>query len=189
MAAVIAAGKALAWGVSNYASWQILEMVHLCDARKMPRPTISQALYNALIRELDVEHFAFAKKHGVHVTVYNPLAGGLLSGRHERARDGTKGSRFDKNALYLRRYWTEAMFDRVDELKKVADAERLSLVDLSYAWVASRPGVDSIVVGPASVEQLDAAIAGCDKTLSPDALARIDELDRTWRGTDSHYVR
>ena len=189
MAEILRAGKARAWGVSNYASWQILEMIHLADARKMPRPTISQVLYNVLIRELDIEYFAFAKNHGIHSTIYNPLAGGLLSGRFTHAPAAPSGTRFDKNQLYLRRYWTPAMFARVDELRAIASAEEMSLVDLSYAWVASRPGVDSIIVGPGTVEQLDAAIDGCDKVLSKDALARIDELDRAWRGTDSHYAR
>lgn len=188
MAELVDAKKVRAWGVSNYGAWQILEILHLADARKMPRPTISQVLYNPLIRELDVDYFAFAKKYGIHTTIFNPLAGGLLTGKH--ARGGSqKGSRFDNNALYQRRYWTDAMFDRVDALRAVADAEELDLVGLAYAWAASRPGVDSILAGPADVTQLDAAIDGCEKRLSAAALARIDELDRTWRGTDTHYVR
>ncbi len=189
VAVLLESKKIRAWGVSNYAAWQILEMMQLSDACGMARPTISQVLYNLVIRELDIDYFAFAKTRALHTTIFNPLAGGLLSGRHVRASAAPKGSRFDGNALYQRRYWTDAMFDRVEALCVVAESEKMSLVELSYAWVASRPGVDSILVGPVTVEHIDAAIEACDKRVSPEALAKIDELDRTWRGTDAHYVR
>ncbi len=189
IAVLLESKKIRAWGVSNYAAWQVLEMMHLCDARAMPRPTISQVLYNVLIRELDIDYFAFAKSHAIHTTIFNPLAGGLLSGRHVRASAAPKGSRFDGNALYMRRYWTDAMFDRVDALRAIAESENMSLVELSYAWVAARAGVDSILVGPVTVEHVDAAIDACEKRLSPAALTKIEELDRTSRGTDTHYVR
>src|SRR5580704_4767062 len=78
MHALIDSKKVRAWGVSNYASWQILEMLHVCDAREMPRPALSQVIYNLLIRQIEIEHLAFARRYGVEVTVYNPLAGGLL---------------------------------------------------------------------------------------------------------------
>lgn len=92
--------KIRAWGVSNYGAWQVLEMMHVADARKMPRPIIAQQLYNVLLRQLDVEWFAFARRYELHTIVYNPLAGGLLSGKHVRDGSTQKGSRFDKNRLY-----------------------------------------------------------------------------------------
>jgi aryl-alcohol dehydrogenase-like predicted oxidoreductase len=187
---VLRAGKARAWGISNYASWQILEIDRIADAKGMPRPAIAQQMYNHLIRQLDVEYFAFARSYPVHTTVYNPLAGGLLAGKHARgASPAGSRSRFDGNKLYQRRYWTERMFDVVDALKQVADGEGMSLVDLSYAWVAGRPGVDSVLVGPASVEHLDAAVDGCQKSLSAAALEKLDELHRTFQGTDATYAR
>jgi aryl-alcohol dehydrogenase-like predicted oxidoreductase len=63
------------------------------------------------------------------------------------------------------------------------------MVELAYAWVAGRPGVDSILVGPATVEQLDAAFDAIARPLSNEARARIDELAREWAGTDTSYVR
>jgi aryl-alcohol dehydrogenase-like predicted oxidoreductase len=189
MAAVVRSGKARSWGVSNYASWQILEMRGLAAARGLPEPAVSQVLYNAIHRQLDVEYFAFVRRYPLHTTVYNPLAGGLLAGKHRFEEAPEKGSRFDENAFYTRRYWTRAMFDRVEELRAVADREGLTMVQLAYAWVASRPGVDSILVGPATVQHLDDAIDAVGRTLSKTALDRIDELSRTWSGTDTNYVR
>jgi aryl-alcohol dehydrogenase-like predicted oxidoreductase len=189
MRALVESGRVRTWGVSNYASWQILDMHALADARGLARPVVSQVLYNALHRQLDVEYFAFTRRHPIHTTVYNPLAGGLLTGKHSFDAAPGKGSRFDENAMYRRRYWTRAMFDRAAQLGAVAEREGCTLVDLSYAWVASRPDVDSILVGPATVEQLDQAIEAAARPLSPEAIARIDELGRDWSGTDTAYVR
>ena len=122
MKAVLEAGKALAWGVSNYASWQVLEIDALADAHGMPRPAVSQVMYNLLIRQLEIEYFAFARRYPLHTTVYNPLAGGLLAGKH-REDTVPAGSRFDKNPLYLRRYWTTHLFELVRDLAAVAADE------------------------------------------------------------------
>jgi aryl-alcohol dehydrogenase-like predicted oxidoreductase len=189
MKALLDDGRVRAWGVSNYASWQILEMNVLADGRSMPRPTVSQVLYNAVHRQLDVEYFDFARRFPIHTSVYNPLAGGLLTGRHRPENPPEKGSRFEANAMYRGRYWTDAMFDRAEAVAEVARSEGLTPVHLAYAWVASRSGVDSILVGPASVEQLDVALDAVATKLSPAALRRMDELWRAWEGTDTNYVR
>jgi aryl-alcohol dehydrogenase-like predicted oxidoreductase len=181
--------KILSWGVSNYAAWQVLEMMHKADARRMPRPVIAQQLYNVLLRQLDVEYLPFARTYALHTTVYNPLAGGLLSGKHARDGSTQRGSRFDKNRLYQGRYFTDAMFDRVDALQGLARAEAMSLVDLSYAWLAGAPGVDSILLGPASVAQLEEGVRACERGLTPEVRGLVDALHRVWLGTDTYYVR
>jgi aryl-alcohol dehydrogenase-like predicted oxidoreductase len=183
--------KIKAWGISNYAAWQVLEMINIADVNKrgLPRPAIAQQLYNVLLRQLDVEYFPFARKYKLHTTVYNPLAGGLLSGRHSRDGSTQKGSRFDKNRLYQGRYFTDAMFDRVDALEALAKAEQMSLVQLSYAWIAGATGVDSILLGPASVQQLDESVTACRRGLTPEVRGVIDALYRTWMGTDTKCVR
>ncbi len=188
MKAVLEAGKALAWGVSNYASWQVLEIDALADAPGMPRPAVSQVMYNLLIRQLEIEYFAFARRYPLHTTVYNPLAGGLLAGKH-REDTVPAGSRFDKNPLYLRRYWTTHLFELVRDLAAVAADERMALVELSYAWLAGRPGVDSILLGPGDVAQLDAGIVGAGKRLAPETVKRIDDLHVAFAGTDARYAR
>lgn len=181
--------KIRAWGVSNYGAWQVLEMMHVADARKMPRPIIAQQLYNVLLRQLDVEWFAFARRYELHTIVYNPLAGGLLSGKHVRDGSTQKGSRFDKNRLYQGRYFTDAMFDRVDALSDLARAEGMSLLELSYAWLSGAAGVDSILLGPASVKQLEEGVAACSRGLTPEVRGVVDALHRVWMGTDASYVR
>jgi aryl-alcohol dehydrogenase-like predicted oxidoreductase len=189
MKAVVDSGRVRAWGVSNYAAWQILEMDHLADARSLARPVVSQVIYNLLHRQLDVEYFVFARRYPIHTTVYNPLAGGLLAGKHRFEQEPAKGSRFDANAFYQRRYWTRGMFDRVEQLRALADRAGMTMVAFAYAWLASRPDVDSILVGPATVEQLDDAVDAVGRALPEDVLGAIDDLARTWSGTDTSYVR
>jgi aryl-alcohol dehydrogenase-like predicted oxidoreductase len=189
MKELVDSGRVRAWGVCNYASWEILEMDHLADARGLARPIITQMLYNALHRQLDVEYFAFARRYPIHTSVYNVLAGGLLTGRHAFEQAPGKGSRFDANAMYQRRFWTKEMFGRVEQVRAVAGSEGLGLVDFAYAAVASNPGVDSILVGPANVAQLDQAIDAVERRLSDRAQKALDELRRDWAGSDTNYVR
>src|SRR5215472_10784662 len=188
MKELLDAGKVRAWGVSNYASWQILEMRGLADARGMPHPAISQVIYNALVRQVEVEYFAFARRYPMHTTVYNPLAGGLLAGAHVRG-EPPSGSRFAGNAIYQRRYWSERFFQQVEAFVGLAREEGMSAAALAYAWVAGRSGVDSILVGPATVAQLDEAIDACKRPLSDAASRRIDEIQYALSGTDARYAR
>lgn len=186
---VLASGKAARWGVSNFASWQILEIFHACDRTGLARPVVSQQLYNLLVRQLDLEYLRFAAKYGLHTTVYNPLAGGLLAGRHARDGSTVRGSRFDKNPLYQRRYLTEPFFEAVEALRGVAERAGTDLVTLSYAWLARRPGVDSILVGPGTLQHLEAALAASTTELAPETLAAVDDVHRALVGTDASYAR
>ena len=188
MKAVLDSGKARAWGVSNYASWQVLEIDTLADKHGMPRPAISQVLYNVLIRQLELEYFPFARRYPIHTSVYNPLAGGLLAGKH-RQDAVPEGSRFDKNALYLKRYWSSRFFELVTAIGEIAAQEGLRLLELSYAWVSWHAGVDSVLLGPGDVAQLDAGIDGAAKRLSAEAVRKIDELHLAFAGTDAKYAR
>lgn len=177
------------WGVSNYASWQILEMHRIAESIGLAKPVASQVLYNALHREIEVEYFGFARRYPIHTTVYNPLAAGLLTGKHTFDETAPKGSRFDGNAMYQRRYWSRAMFDRTAALALVAQDAGMSLLQLAYAFIASRSDVDSVLVGPATVAHLDDALDALALPLTEDVKRRIDALAIEWAGSDTHYVR
>jgi aryl-alcohol dehydrogenase-like predicted oxidoreductase len=189
MKAIVDRGRVHAWGVCNYASWEILEMDHLADARSLARPVVTQVLYSPIHRQLDVEYFAFARRYPIHTSVYNVLAGGLLARPHSLEQAPAKGSRFDENAMYQRRFWTPTMFAHAAQIRALAGDCGLSPVDFTYAWVAAQPGVDSILVGAATVEHVDQAVDAVRLTLPPDALAKADALAREWAGTDTNYVR
>jgi aryl-alcohol dehydrogenase-like predicted oxidoreductase len=136
-------------------------------------------LYNLLVRQLDVEYFAFARAHPIHTTIYNPLAGGMLAA----------GRRFERLEMYKRRYWNTALLALAEKHRAVAVEHGLDLVTLAYAWVAQRPGVDSVLSGPGTVMHLDAAIDACARVLPPELLKRLDEVHREYLGTDASYAR
>jgi aryl-alcohol dehydrogenase-like predicted oxidoreductase len=185
----IARGRVRHLGVSNFASWQILEIVRLCDERGLPRPRISQVMYNLLIRQVEIEYLRFARKYPIHTTVYNPLAGGLLTDRYQVGDSVASGSRFDKNKLYQKRYWSERMLELVQGYRALAAEAQLGIVELAYAWLAGAPGVDSILVGPGSVEHLDAALDAVEKTVSPEIREKARALHEAFTGTDASYAR
>lgn len=181
---LLESGKIRHWGASNYAAWQILEMKGVLGL-----PAVSQQVYNALVRQLDVEYFKFTRRYPVHTTVYNPLAGGVLAGVHAADARPPKGSRFDNNTRYRRRYWSRALFAATEDLRDIAADNGLTLVQLAYAFVLRRPGVDSVLVGPGSVAHLEDALAARQIVLSPDTLNRIDAVYRDLVGTDASYAR
>lgn len=181
--------KILAFGVSNYASWQILEIMHLCDQSKIPRPVIAQQLYNLLIRQLDIEYARFARTYKLHTTVYNALAGGMLTGRYQMDSAVEAGTRFDKNRMYLGRYWNERLFQLIDAYKELAQKAGMSLTDFAYAWLAGAPVVDSVLIGPASLTHLDAALDGIEKKLPEDLRVEVDATHKAFLGTDTYYAR
>jgi len=189
VASLLERGKARSFGVSNYASWQILEIFHACDRAGMPRPVIAQQLYNLLIRQLDLEYLRFSAKYGLHTTVYNPLAGGLLTGAHRDRASITPRSRFDGNKLYQGRYWSASMRTLADAYEDLARAHHLTAVELAYAWLARAPGVDSILVGPGSIEHLEAAANGIRADLPAEAVRAIEVLNKAHLGTETTYAR
>src|SRR5262249_38601895 len=142
-----------------------------------------------LIRQIETEYVGFTRAHPIHTTVYNPLADGLLTGRHRRTGETEPGSRFEKNRMYQGRYWSDRFFELVEAYRALASELGTSLVDLSYAWLAGAPGVSSILVGPGTAPHLDAAFSGMEKVLPPDARERADAIHRAYLGTDASYVR
>ena len=91
VARLVRAGKARSFAVSNFASWQILELRALAEGEGIAPPSMSQVLYNALVRQIEVEYVPFTRKYPVHTTVYNALAGGLLTGRYAPGARSVRG--------------------------------------------------------------------------------------------------
>ncbi|MBL9023124.1 MAG: aldo/keto reductase [Myxococcales bacterium] len=189
IATLLSSGTIRAFGISNYASWQILEIFHACDRANIPRPIIAQQIYNLLIRQLELEYFRFASKYGLHTTVYNPLAGGLLTSRYAATAEIPKGSRFDKNKLYQGRYWSERMLALAEEMGAIASAEGLSRQRFAYAWLAASRDVDSILVGPGTLAHLDEAIDAVATPIGEESRERADEAFRRFQGTETSYAR
>lgn len=181
-------GLIRAYGVSNYASWHIMETQRVADALSMPGPRVAQQLYNLMVRQLDVEYFKFTRRYPIHTTAYNALAGGLLAKPYTFDAP-PDGGRFFKNTMYQRRYWTKALFAHKAELARVAADAGLDLITFAYRWLSSHEGVDSILIGPTTVEQLDVALDAIGTPLEADVLSAVDEATRAFLGTEATYAR
>jgi len=189
MAALVDAGKIGHIGVSNYAAWQIADIHALSAQHGWPRVSIAQQMYNLISRGLDDEYASFAAAHGMTTVVYNPLAGGLLTGRYQTADQPEPGTRFS-SASYRERYWNERQFAAVDALATVAADAQMSLTQLAMRWLLSRPVVDSVLVGASTREQLDENLSALDDSpLSPELLDCCDDVWQQLKGPVPRYNR
>lgn len=190
MEELVRAGKVRYPAVSNYAAWQVTEIHWIAAQKGYKPPFISQPMYNLLARGIEEEYLPFCKRFGVAVVPYNPLAGGLLAGKHSRDSNPLAGSRFDNNPLYLGRYWHADYFAAVEELKDVARGAGKTLVGLSLAWLLAQPQVDSVILGASSpaqlAENLEASQGG---PLDAAALERCNAVWKSLRGVSPKYNR
>ncbi|GAB3466478.1 aldo/keto reductase [Streptomonospora sediminis] len=192
VAELVAEGKIGALAVSNYAAWQIAELNSAADATGAPRPVIAQQLYNLLARRVEEEYTEFAAATGLLTMVYNPLAGGLLTGRHRYSASPDSGRFGDSRiaAMYRERYWEPALFEAVGELARIADGAGLSLTDLSLRWLLSRPATGALLLGGSRSEQLRANLAAAAAgPLPADTIAACDAVGASLRGPMPAYNR
>jgi 1-deoxyxylulose-5-phosphate synthase len=187
---VIKAGKVRYGAVSNYAAWQVCEILCLCEKRAYAAPRISQPMYNVLARGLEAEYLPFCRRFGISVIAYNPLAGGLLTGKQSADKGPIEGTRFDKNALYMGRYWHEDYFAAVEELKGAAREAGKTLVELALQWLFSQEQVDSVILGASRPEQLAENLKAVESgRLEAGVLERCDEVWKRLRGVTPKYNR
>jgi aryl-alcohol dehydrogenase-like predicted oxidoreductase len=189
MEQLVKAGKIRFPAVSNYASWQVTEAQWIAADRHYTPATVSQNLYNLLARGLEQEFLPMCRRFGIFTCIYNPLAGGLLTGKQSQERP-LPGTRFDSNQMYLDRYWHSAFFEAVDELRPVAAANGRSLVSVALNWVFHHSQADCIIMGASRLEQYRQNLAVLEDGPLPDGL--LAACDSAWaklRGVTPKYNR
>src|SRR5699024_318302 len=142
-------GKVKRFGLSNYSSWQIQQIIQLCKENSYLIPNISQQMYNLLSRRVEVEYAEFAEVTQLETIVYNPLAGGLLARMLDQNILPETG-RFGDSAqgqMYRERYWNAEQFSVVKELSKLAQDAGLSLLEMSFRWLLNQPLTQGILIG------------------------------------------
>ncbi|MGH9666910.1 MAG: aldo/keto reductase [Bryobacteraceae bacterium] len=182
-------GKVRYPATSNYAAWQVTQMLCVSATQGHKPPLLSQHMYNLLARGIEQEYLPMCRELGVSSIVYNPLAGGLLTGKQHRDAP-EKGTRFDKNLMYLDRYWHPAYFDAVDELRGIADRAGRSLVGLSLTWLLRHTQTDCVILGASKLEHLESNLEVIDDP--PLDAATIEAVDAVWaklRGITPKYNR
>jgi len=122
------------------------------------------------------------------VIPYNPLAGGLLTGKHRRNAPPQEGSRFTIGTAaktYTERYWQEREFDTVDAVVKLAKDHGIEPATLAVAWVLAQPAITSPLIGASKPEQLKASVAAVTLKLDPTLKAQLDKLTHEYRMGDA----
>ena len=171
-------GKIRYLGISNYAAWQVSELLSTAQINKWLAPNISQPMYNLLARGIEQEYIPMAKKLDVAMVVYNPLAGGLLTGKHNFERY-TPGTRFDGNKMYQDRYWNEGNFHAISELKSLAECHGRSLSSIALNWILHHTMVETMILGASSLGQMKQNLATCEEGPLPEEV--LEGCDRIWR--------
>lgn len=190
MEELVRAGKVRFPAISNYAAWQVAEILCIGEKRGYKPYHISQPMYNLIARGIEDEYLPFCRRFGVAVVPYNPLAGGLLTGKHSRQSGPAAGTRFDGNKMYLDRYWLDEDFAAVEELRSVAADAGKTLVELAFQWLLAQPIVDSIIVGASRLDQLQENLkAARTSALDHSTLERCDAVWKRLRGVTPKYNR
>src|SRR6202451_989074 len=147
---LVRAGKVRYIGCSNFYTYQLVRAIGRSETLRLTRFDSVQPRYNLLFRQIEREMLPFCHEEGVGVIPYNPIAGGLLSGKHARTAPPPDGTRFTLGTAaenYQSRYWHDREFDTVDILRPLADEAGVSLVTLSVAWVLAHPAITSPIIG------------------------------------------
>jgi aryl-alcohol dehydrogenase-like predicted oxidoreductase len=192
IAALIRAGKIEQFGVSNFSAWQIAQIVAIAAEVGAPPPAISQQLYNVVARRLEEEYQEYAVTTGLATAIYNPLAGGLLTGRYSLDSVAGHGRFGDaRNAgEYRRRYWDERFFAAIDKLRALAAGTGISLGELALRWTIGRPVVQSVLLGGSTASHLRANLQALARgPLPQDVTDAADAVGADLRGPMPAYNR
>lgn len=162
-------------GCSNFAAWQLGKALWTSDRLGISRFDSIQPRYNLIFREIERELLPLCADQGVGVIVYNPLAGGLLTGKHPR-EEPLEGTRFALSDMYRDRYWNERNHAAVARYARLAQDHGHDPVTFAVAWTLANPAITSAIVGASRPEQLDATLAAAEVTLDTAVLSACDEV-------------
>ena len=176
-------GKVKELGLSNYPAWQVVDIWHKCDAHGCPRPTVYQGMYNALCRNVEPELFPAIRSLGMRFYAFNPLAGGLLTGKHMQDEKLEGDGRFARLKSYRDRYWKQSYFDAIGEIKKACEAENIPMAEAAYRWLVNHSMIkselgDGILLGASRIEQMEQNLIAVTKGELPQSI--LYAMDSAW---------
>ena len=195
---LVQSGKVRYIAVSNFASWQVVKAKWISENNHFVAPVCNQVVYNLLQRDIERELVPCLKDQKVGLAIFNPLGGGLLTGKHQRGQpQGVNRFNSDQPSgaatlgqLYFERYWTDANFDAIDGYSAIAKQAGISLVELAMRWMISQHHVDTILIGASKKEQLYQNISLLDKPdLDAEVLAACDAVYAKLAGIRFKYNR
>lgn len=185
---IVKSGRARYVGVSNFMAWRLARAIGRSELRNLVSFVSVQPRYSLLFREIERELLPLCADEGLGVIPYNPLAGGLLTGKYDKGDKPGENSRFTlgtAGAMYQGRYWNDRAFDTVTQLHALAEQAGMPLATLAVAWVMANPVITAPLLGASRPEQLDATLAAADVTLDPALKAKLDEITADYRKGDA----
>ena len=185
---VVRSGKARYIGCSNYHAYRVARALGRSEALRLAKFVSVQPRYNLLFRQIERELLPLCEEDKLAVMPYNPLAGGLLTGKHKRSSPPPEGSRFKLGAaggMYTERYWKDREFDAVDGFVALAREHGIDPTTLAIAWVLANPAITTPIIGASKPEQLKASIDAVERKLDPALKQKLDELSHQFRMGDA----
>ncbi|MED5803854.1 aldo/keto reductase [Gordonia sp. Z-3] len=170
-------GKVRYIGSSSYSGSQIVEAQWAAKENRFARFVTEQPPYSILVRGIEEDVLPAVLRHGMGTLTYSPLDGGWLSGRWRKdaasapTSSARPSARFDMSTADNQR-----KLDIVEDLALLAEKNGMTLIDMAIAFVINHPGVTAAIVGPRTMEQLEAYLPAADITLSTELLDQIDDL-------------
>jgi aflatoxin B1 aldehyde reductase len=185
--ALVEEGKVKTIGMSNYHASEMARAFALCKEHSLTPPTVYQGLYNPLNRLVEAELLPVLKENGCSFVAYNPLAAGLLTGKHLSKDDVSQG-RFKNNENYLPRFYTDSNFEAINLIRAQCEADKISMVEAAYRWLLRHSALsdtDGFLLGASSVEQLDQNLAACMAAATKEELSldMLSAFDKAWELT------
>ena len=177
IADLIRSGKVRYFGISNYRSWRLAAICHICDRLGIDRPVVSQPYYNAMNRMPEVEHLPACHYYGLGVVPYSPLARGVLTGKYDPNAPppaSTRAGRQDTRMMQTE--WRRESLLIAQEIKRHAEAKKLTPVQFALAWVLNNRFVTAAIAGPRTLDQLESYLPALEYRFEPDDEELVDRL-------------
>jgi aryl-alcohol dehydrogenase-like predicted oxidoreductase len=171
---VVKAGKARYIGASSMYSWQLAKAQYTADLNGWTRFVSMQPHYNLIYREEEREMIPFCKDQKMGIIPWSPLARGLLTGKRSKERNETERSKTDAFGKSL--YSVDADFDIVSRLSEIADQKGIPNAQVALAWMLSKPGITSPIIGASKPGHIEDAVAALSVKLTDEEVASLEEL-------------
>ena len=176
-------GKIKALGLSNYPAWQVVDIWYKCQKNGFLKPSVYQGMYNALCRNVEPELFPALRQLGLRFYAFNPLAGGLLSGKHLNFFDDPEPGRFARLKSYRDRYWKHSYFEAIDCIRDACSSENIPMAEAAYRWLAFNSMLDTekgdaIIIGASKISQMAQNLQALER--GPLPVSILEAMDKAW---------
>jgi len=172
---LVAQGKVLYWGVSEWSAVQIDDAIHMARFRGWHEPVSDQPIYNMFNRYIEDQIIPLARREGMGLIVFSPLAQGLLTGKYKAGQPAPAGSRgaHPETSRWIENLATPERMQKVEALRGVAERLGISMAQLALAWILHHPEISSAIVGATRPEQVEENVKAIEVSLSERDMAEI----------------